>query len=126
VGELIEEIIEQDGCLRRVNLPEVGGDYELTCSPVLVQAVGSTCGVDFYFRAKYGEWEFETEDKHGHPFPEGDPRRFVRRDYYDETKPGAMRVEWAARILRRCLAQWWEMPAEHSAGADGDRDAGSS
>jgi hypothetical protein len=107
MGELAEDIIEQTLGLLRVELPEVGGEYELTCSPFLVQAVGQCSGVDFYFRAKYGEWEFETEDEQGHPFHEGDSRRFTRGGSYDTRKPGAMGIEWAARILRRCLAEWW-------------------
>jgi hypothetical protein len=52
-------------------------------------------------------WEFETEDEHGHLYPVGDARRFILRESYDEAKPGAMGVEWAARILRRCLSKWW-------------------
>ena len=111
MSELAEEVVERAPGLLRVSLPEVGGSYELTCSPLLVQAVGDCDGVDFYFRAKYEEWEFETEDERGHPFPEGDPRRFVRRDYYDAAKPGSMGVELAARILRRCLAEWWGVRA---------------
>lgn len=104
--ELAEDVLEQAPGLLRVQFPEVGGDYELTCSPALVQAVGRCCDVDFYFRAKYGEWEFESEDEHGRPFPEGDLRRFARAGTFDEEKPGAMDVEWARRILRRCLAEW--------------------
>ena len=121
MGELAEEMVERGPGLLRVKLPEVSGKYELTCSPALVQAVGSCAGVDFYFRAKYEEWEFETEDEQGHPFLDGDPRQFVRRDYYDSAKTGAMEVEWAARILRRCLAQWWGLRAEPIAAADRGR-----
>jgi hypothetical protein len=107
MGELAEEIIEQTPYVLRVQLPEVGGEYELTCSCSLVQAVGQCSGMDFYFRAKHSRWEFETEDQHGHPFPEKDSRRFTRLGTYDPQKPGAMSIEWAARILRRCLAEWW-------------------
>lgn len=105
--ELAEELVEEGPSHLRVKLPEVDGDYQLTCSPALVQAAGKCCGVNFYLRAKYGKWEFETEDEHGHPYPLGDPRRFALRDYYDEAKPGAMELEWAARRLRRCLSEWW-------------------
>ena len=105
--ELTEEVVEEGPSHLRAKLPDVAGEYELTCSPFLVQAVGKCCGVDFYFRAKYGEWEFETWDEHGHLFPEGDPRRFVLRDSFDKAKPGAMGLDWAARLLRRCLAKWW-------------------
>ena len=122
LGELTEDIVERGSGLLRVKLPEVGGEYELTCSPSLVQAVGSCAGVDFYFRAKYEEWEFETEDERGHPFPDSDARRFIRRDCYDAAKTGAMGVEWAARILRRCLAEWWNLRAEPIAAADRGRD----
>jgi hypothetical protein len=67
VVELTEEVVEEGHNQLRVRLPDVDGEYELTCSPFLVQAVGKCCGVDFSFRAKFGEWEFETEDGHGHP-----------------------------------------------------------
>lgn len=80
---------------------------ELTCSTFLVQATGDCCGVDFCFWAKHGEWEFEAVDEHGQPFPIGDPRRFVRREHYDENEPGAPGLEWAARVLRSCLSEWW-------------------
>jgi hypothetical protein len=106
MAELAEEIIERSPGLLRVKLPEAGGEYELTCSPSLVQAVGECAGVNFYFRAKYGNWEFETENQHGHAFPEGDPRRFALIDRYDQSKAGAMGMEWAARLLKRCLAEW--------------------
>jgi hypothetical protein len=108
---LVEEVIEQDPGLLRVTFPEAGGGYELTCSPDFAQAVGDCCGVDFYFRAKYGKWEFETEDKQGHAFPEGDPHHFICRGSYDRRKPGGMRMQWVARILRQCLAEWWGSPA---------------
>jgi hypothetical protein len=111
MAELAEEIMEQAPSLLRVKLPEVDGEYELTCSPCLVQAVGECSGVDFYLRAKHGRWEFETEDEQGHPFPEKDPRRFVLLGRYDERKPGTMGMEWAARLLRRCLAEWWTVRA---------------
>jgi hypothetical protein len=78
MGELAEDVIEQGPGFMRAQLSEVGGKYDLTCSHLLVQAVGQCSGVGFYFRAKYGDWEFETEDEHGYPFPEGDPRRFAR------------------------------------------------
>ena len=72
---LLEEVIEQGPGLLRVSLPEVDGEYELTCSLILSQAVGTCLGVDSYFRVKHGEWEFETQNEQGHPFPEGDPRQ---------------------------------------------------
>src|SRR5262245_61182002 len=100
---LTEEITEEREGYRKVNLPEIDGYYELTCSACLVQALGACSGIAFYFRAKYGEWEFETHDEHGHPFAPGDARRFLLREKYDEAKPGAMGVDWAARIIGRCL-----------------------
>ena len=105
--ELVEEIIERSPGLLRVKLPEVEGEYKLTCSPTLVQAFGKCLDVDFYFHAKYGIWVFETEDPHGQCFPASDPRRFGIGARYNESKSGAMGVEWASRLLRRCLAQWW-------------------
>lgn len=104
---LTEDIIEQSSGLLRMTLPEVGGSYELTCSPFLVQATGDCCGVAFSFWAKHGEWEFQVKNEQGHAFPSGDPRRFVVRKHYDENKPGALGLEWAARILRSCLSEWW-------------------
>lgn len=108
VSELQEDILESRAGVHRACFPEVGGDYELTADWSLVQAVGDIAGIDFYFRAKHGRWEFETEDKQGHPFPEGDPNHFVRRGKYDEKAPDAMTVEWSLRILRKCLGEFWD------------------
>ncbi|MFO0959014.1 MAG: hypothetical protein U0800_16565 [Isosphaeraceae bacterium] len=105
--ELAEEMVEQTPGFLRVRLPEVEGEYELTCSSSLVQAVGECCEVDFYFRAKHGYWQFVTQDKQGHSFPVKDLRRFVLEGRYEESKPGAMSMAWSARLLRRCLAEWW-------------------
>jgi len=107
---LDEEIVEQGPGRLRVSLPEVGGGYELTSSRPMAQATGDCCGVRFYFRAKHGEWEFETEDDHGHSFPAGDARAFALRGAYDENKPNSMEVEWARRLLRQCLAEFWNRP----------------
>ena len=109
--ELEEQILETRPGYHRATFPQVGGGYELTASWPLVQAVGDFCGVDFYFRAKYGQWEFQTEDKHGYAFPEAHPNYFVRRGTYDEKKPNAMTVEWSLRILRKCLVDFWDRPA---------------
>ena len=111
VTELQEEILESRAGLHRAAFPEVGGGYELTASWHLVQAVGDCSGIDFYFRAKHGEWEFETEDKQGHAFPEGHPNHFVRRGAYDQAQPNAMTVEWSLQILRRCIGEFWNRPA---------------
>ena len=86
VIEVREDILESSRGLHRASFPEVGGGYELTASSSLVQAVGDFDGIDFYFRAKYGEWEFQTEDKQGHSFPGGHANFFVRRGTYDEGK----------------------------------------
>lgn len=118
--ELAEEIVEKTPHFLRVRLPEVGGGYELTCSPEMVQAVGTCDEVNFYFRAKYQEWVFETEDEHGHPFPVGDLRQFLRHGNYNESKPNALGLEWSTRILRRCLAQWWCAGTEPSVSADSE------
>ncbi len=103
---LTEQVIEQKPGFLRVAFPEVDCQYKLTCDWLLVQASGECCGVAFYFRAKYGEWEFETQDERGGPFPTCDSRYFILRDCYDKNKPGAMGLEWAARILRRCIEKW--------------------
>ena len=89
MAEFAEEVIEQAPGLLRVRLPAVDGEYELTYSPSLVQAVGECSGVDFCFHAKHGSWELlKTEDEHGHCFPEGDPRRFVLSGRYDKQQAG--------------------------------------
>ena len=111
VIELQEDILESRPGFHRASFPEVGGGYELTASWPLVQAVGDFDGIDFYFRAKYGEWEFQTEDKQGHLFPEGHPSYFVRRGTYDEKKPNAMTIDWSLRILRKCFIEFWDRPA---------------
>jgi hypothetical protein len=108
---LEESILERRPGFQRASFPEVGGGYELTAQWPLVQAAGDFAGIDFYFRAKHGEWEFETEDKVGHSFPPGDPNHFVRRGTYDPAKPGAMSLDWSLRILRKCFEEFWERPA---------------
>ena len=111
VTELQGNVLESRPDFHRASFTKVGGGYELTASWALVQAIGDFAGIDFYFRAKYGEWEFETEDEHGHAFPEGHPNRFVRRGTYDQKKPNAMTVEWSLCILRRCLGEFWDRAA---------------
>jgi hypothetical protein len=96
---LIEEVIEQTPAFLHVSLTEVDGFYRLTCSPSLVQAFGEACGIEFSFRAKNGEWEFEVLDRSGDPF-------LRLADVYDESKPGGMGMDWSARLLRRCLEKW--------------------
>lgn len=108
--ELKEEILESRPGVYRACFPEVGGEYELTADWSVVQAVGDVAGIDFYFRAKHGRWEFETEDSQGHPFPEGHPNHFVRCGKYDREEPKAMTVEWSLSILRKCLGEFWDRP----------------
>jgi hypothetical protein len=107
---LDEAILEQGPGILRVSFPEVGGGYELKSSRPMAQAMGDCCGVKFYFRAKHGEWEFETEDVRGQPFPAADARAFAMRGAYDDNKPTVMEVEWARRLLRQCLAEFWNRP----------------
>ena len=68
VIELQEEIVESRLGFHQATFPEVGGGYELTVSYNLAQAVGDFDGIDFYFRAKGGVWEFQTESKDGQFF----------------------------------------------------------
>ncbi|QDT48179.1 hypothetical protein Pan258_22190 [Symmachiella dynata] len=107
VIELKEDIIESRPGFHHASFSEVGGGYELTTSWPTAQAVGEFDGIDFYFRAKYGEWEFQTENKEGHLFPEEHPNYFVRRGTYDEKKPNAFSNEWSLRILQKCLVEFW-------------------
>lgn len=99
---LKEKIVEQNPVLLRVTLPDDKGDYELTLSPVLIQAVGCCCGTDFYFRIKHGQWEFEAQDKQGHAFAENDPKHFTQSGPYE----GPMHNDWAVIVLRQCLSEW--------------------
>jgi hypothetical protein len=108
VIELQEDILESRPGLYRASFPQVGGGYELTACWPLVQAVGDFNGIDFYFRAKGGEWEFQTENKQGHLFPDGHPNHFLRRGSYDEAKPNAMTIEWSLRILKKCFVEFWD------------------
>lgn len=111
VPELQVHILESGPGFQRASFQDVGGGYELTVVRPLAQAVGDFAGIDFYFRAKDGEWEFETQDKQGHAFPAEDPNHFVRRGTYDEKKPNAMTVEWSLRILRKCLGEFRDRSA---------------
>ncbi|MFT3882433.1 MAG: hypothetical protein QM703_22625 [Gemmatales bacterium] len=106
--ELREDILEARTGLHRVFFTEVRGGYELTASWHLVQAVGDLNEIGFYFRAKHGEWKFETQDKQGHVFHNEHPNHFVRRGMYDQMKPNAMTIEWSSRILRKCLGEYWD------------------
>ncbi|QDU42645.1 hypothetical protein Mal52_11120 [Symmachiella dynata] len=107
---LQEEIIESRPGFHRASFPEVGGEYELTTSWPMAQAFGEFDGIDFYFRAKYGAWEFETENKQGHSFPNEHPNYFVSRGTYDEKKPNVFSNEWSLRILRKCFVEFWGPP----------------
>lgn len=106
-GHLGEEILEHSAVRFRATFPEVGGEYELTCSAFLAQATGNCAGLDFCFVAKHGAWEFEALDEKGHSFPIGDQRRFVRAGQYEQSREDALSVPWALRILRACLSEWW-------------------
>jgi hypothetical protein len=105
--ELAEEVLEETVGKRTVKLVEIDGRYELWGDSYLMQAVGTCLGTAFMFHAKHGHWEFETETEVGHPFPVDDPRHFHRSGEFDETRPHTMTMEWATRIVRRCLAEMW-------------------
>ena len=85
-----------------VTFLNVKGGYELT-GPHPVQAVGSIAGVDFYFRAKSGHWEFETNDERGWLFPIDDKRGFQRRGRCldGDTMP----YQKAAEIIAACATE---------------------
>lgn len=85
-----------------VSIPNFGY-YELTCSPSLSQAIGGCMGVNFYFRAKQGEWEFATEDDQGNTLAAGDPHHFLLRGTFNEYEHDAMGTDACARIMRQCL-----------------------
>lgn len=108
MNELLENILETRPGFHRASFPQVGGGYELTASLSLVQAVGDFDGIDFSFRAKYGTWEFQTENKEGHVFSEEHPNYYVRNGTYDQKKPNAMTIEWSLRILRNCFVEFWD------------------
>lgn len=105
--ELEEEMLESGTGVHRASFLDVEGEYELTTGWPITQAVGNLEGVDFYFRAKNGEWEFQTVDKNGHSFPGGHPYYFVRRGMYDEAKPNALTIEWSLRKLRKCIGEFF-------------------
>ena len=102
---LQETIIEDRPDFRRVEFTDAGGGYELTCDWHLAQAVGAFKGIQFYFRAKHGEWEFETEDEFGHSYPPNDLRNFVRRIRFDASPTNAMSIDWAAQLIGKCLSE---------------------
>ena len=98
---LREHVERESEYVRCAKFLDVEGSYELEITPgYFAQAVGSCCGVDFYFRGKYGEWEFETQNEVGHPFPPDDPFRFSRTGEYK-----AVTITWATRCLQNCLAE---------------------
>ena len=86
-----------------VKFSNVDGDYELTGSHP-VQAVGAVQQVDFYFRAKGNEWEFETNDERGWLFQADDKRAFQRRG---QCKDGnVLPHREAAKIIADCVAEF--------------------
>lgn len=105
--ELTEEVLEDGPGKRTVKLVDIDGAYELWGDSYLIQCGGTCLGIRFTFRAKHGLWEFETETDVGHPFPTDDPRHFHRRAEFDQTRSHTMTLEWAGRIVRRCLAEMW-------------------
>jgi hypothetical protein len=105
--ELEEQLLESRPDYHRAAFVEVGGEYELTGGWPLVQAVGDFDGIAFGFRAKHGEWTFETETSAGHLFPMDHPHYFIRQGTYDPRKPQALTLEWALPVLRKCCWEFW-------------------
>ena len=86
-----------------VEFSNVDGGYNLT-GPYPVQGVGTVQGVDFCFRAKGDEWEFETNDERGWLFPGDDKRAFQRRG---PCKNGEeMPHQKAAKIIADCVTEF--------------------
>lgn len=104
--ELDEEVIEETRTSRRVVFPEIGGGYELTYSPILVQALGHCLGVNFSFQAREEHWEFATESDYGHAFLPGDPRHFSRNGLFLQGSE-AIEIAQADEIIRQCLTDFW-------------------
>lgn len=98
---LCEQVERETEYSRCAKFTEVEGSYELEVTPgYFAQAVGTCCGVNFYFRGKYGEWEFETETEAGHPFPADHPFHFSCKGKYR-----TVNMAWATRCLQNCLAE---------------------
>lgn len=85
-----------------VSFGNIEGQYELS-GPLPVQAVDSVQGTEFYFRAKYDAWEFETNDETGGLFSSDDPRAFQRSG----ASQGASQMSFptAAKIIAHCVSE---------------------
>tara|TARA_R110002095_G_scaffold1604_7_gene7909 strand:- start:85 stop:375 length:291 start_codon:yes stop_codon:yes gene_type:complete len=81
----------------------VEGEYELS-GGYLLQCVGVIHKIDFYFRAKDQEWEFETNDEKGWLFPADDRRAFQREGRYKQSN--GLPNENAAEIIAACAGEF--------------------
>jgi hypothetical protein len=89
---LPEEV--QEGDWNRLEVTFAGGTYTLRCTAYVVHADGSCWGSRFSFHARGGRWRFETEGP------------FSRWGYVGRGVAGVMGVQWATRVLARCLLEF--------------------
>ncbi|MCA9015457.1 MAG: hypothetical protein KDA77_09035 [Planctomycetaceae bacterium] len=97
------EYIENQNGTWNVRFLNVEGEYELS-GGYLLQCVGVIHEIDFYFRAKDQEWEFETNDEKGWLFPAADRRAFQRQGRYKQNN--GLPNEKAAEIIAACVAEF--------------------
>lgn len=86
-----------------VEFSNAEGEYELT-GPYPIQAVGNVQQIDFYFRARGSQWEFETNDEKGRLFPADDRRAFHSRGPVREWD--TLTLQTAAEIIAKCVAEF--------------------
>ena len=85
------------------SIPDLGIEYELW-GAYPVQALGTIRGREFYFHAKYHEWEFEVADARGVLPSDGGNPEFVRRGKH----PDASRMphDEAASLIDSFLREY--------------------
>ncbi len=93
-------IDKQDEGIWIIRFANDAGEYELT-GPWPVQAVGTIHSIYFVFHAARDQWEFETENEVGHPFPSNDGRAFQRIGKYGNASE--MELSKAVLLIEICI-----------------------
>jgi hypothetical protein len=86
-----------------VSAPELDAEFEVfgACP---VQALGTVCGRDLYFRARHGDWSFEVADS-ARTLPSDGGAREPDGFYRDGVDPhnGRMPLPEAVAVITECL-----------------------
>jgi hypothetical protein len=102
---------DPDGLYRLfVSAPEWHAEFEVS-GACPVQAVGTVCGRDLYFRARHGEWSFDVANRDGHLPSDG--YQVLDGFYREGIDPhnGFMPLSEAVAVIAECL---WEYTSSGS------------